>query len=605
MGAHGDVALAWASAGTNAEMVTRPSGGGFSPIVDLSPAGSEFATAAVVAEDGAGEAVAVWNSSVEKSNLIIEAAVVTGGVRSTPSKLSAPGQNAVLPTLAVDERGDAVVAWMRSNGSHNVVQASFRQAGGSFSAPVNLSAESGNANAPKVAIDSAGEAIVVWEQSDVSNEVVEEATRPAAGTSFTTAVALSNPAEGAIQPSVAMNSEGDTAISWVHLGSSNVVQARVRPSDGKFSAAANLSGEGMNAEHPQVALDGHGNPTVIWARNFVIQYANGTAAGAFSPDVNLAFEAWYPSIAEDAAGDTLVGYPTVQSVPAADTVFRPAGGTFGSDDQMSLPGQSVFSGEGDVSLGINSDGDGAVGFVGQESGGADFLDMSLLDTAGVSPGRLSIPATATAGVPVTFAAEPVDEIFPTPTVSWAFGDASTAGGQAVTHAFANPGTYSVSVTVTAAPGDSVTHTGTITVTAPPVSVFHTATLGSRSVTADSHGRVHLKVACPAGGAACAGTVTLTLPATASALAVAARAKGTAVIVPAGQVSFSAAAGSSITVSVALPSTVLRLLERHHRLTLTVALESHDASGQSATTSAKVLVNAYVKPKKPKRKKKKK
>ena len=77
-----------------------------------------------------------------------------------------------------------------------------------------------------------------------------------------------------------------------------------------------------------------------------------------------------PLTAEDAAGDTLVGYPTVQSVPSADTAFRPAGGAFGSDDQMSLPSQSVFNGEGDVSLGISSEGDGAVGFVGAQSGSA-------------------------------------------------------------------------------------------------------------------------------------------------------------------------------------------------------------------------------------------
>jgi hypothetical protein len=602
--------VAWVSAGTNAEMVTRLPGGGFSPIVDLSPVGGEFARAAAVAEDGAGEALAVWDDSVEKSNLIVEAALVNDGLRSAPSKLSAPGQNAVLPTLAVDERGDAVVAWIRSNGSHNVVQASFRPAGGSFGAPVNLSAESANANAPKAAIDSAGEAIVVWEQNNVSNEVVEDATHPASGTSFTAAVALSNPAEGAIQPAVAVNSEGDTAVTWVRLGSSDVVQARVRPSGGKFSAAATLSGEGLNAEHPQVALDGHGNPTVIWARNFVIQYVNGTAAGVFSPAVNLAFEAWYPSIAEDAAGDTLVGYPTVQSVPSADTAFRPAGGTFGPYDQISLPSQSVLNGEGDVSLAISSDGDGAVGFLGEESGGENLLHMSLLDTAGVSPGRLSIPATATAGVPVTFDAEPVDAIFPRPAVSWAFGDASAASGQTVTHIFANPGTYSVSVTVTAAAGDSITQTATILVSAPSVPstpkplAFNAATLHAKTVSVDRHGHVPLDLICPAGGEACAGTVTLTLPATATGLAVAARAKatGTPVTVPAGHASFSVASGAGTTVNVTLASAVLKLLATHHRLTVTVSIETRDGSDHSASATTQMLIRPASKLKKAQHKK---
>ena len=55
-------------------------------------------------------------------------------------------------------------------------------------------------------------------------------------------------------------------------------------------------------------------------------------------------------------------------------------------------------------------------------------------------------------------------------------------------------------------------------------------------------------------------------------------------------------------SIALPTTVLRLLKRHRHLTLTVALESHGAAGQSATTSGKVLVKAYAKPKKAKEEK---
>jgi PKD repeat protein len=209
---------------------------------------------------------------------------------------------------------------------------------------------------------------------------------------------------------------------------------------------------------------------------------------------------------------------------------------------------------------------------------------------------------------VTFSALPVDHAFPAPTVSWSFGDASSASGSSVTHTFTNPGTYSISVTADAAPGDSATHTATITVVAPvlpAVPAFHPVTLGSSTATADSHGRVHLKIGCPAGGATCAGTVTLTLPATASGLAVAARAQGTPVTVAVGGASFDAPAGSSTTVSIALPNPVLQLLKRHHHLTLTVALESHDATGQSETTSGKVLIKAYVKPKKPKRTKKKK
>jgi PKD repeat protein len=255
---------------------------------------------------------------------------------------------------------------------------------------------------------------------------------------------------------------------------------------------------------------------------------------------------------------------------------------------------------------MDSNGDGAVGYTIQ--GSEDLPEVSLLDAGGPALKNVSIPATASAGTPVSFSVAPVDQVDPTPGVSWSFGDAATASGETVTHTFADPGTYSVSVTAEAAPGDSATHTGTITVVAPvlpAVPTFHAATLDASTVTADSHGRVHLQVACPAGGAACAGMVSLTLTATASGLAVVARAQSTPVTVAAGGASFSAAAGALTTVSIALSTPVQQLLKRHHHLTLTVALESHNASDQSATTSGKLLVKAYVKPKKAKRTKKKK
>jgi hypothetical protein len=618
MGPHGDTAATWVGfiAGKlTAQVATRPPSGSFSPPLDLTPTSGEAeARTSHVAEDAAGEATVVWNASLEKSNYIVEAATVAGGVASAPVKLSAPGQNAVLPTVAVNERGDAIVAWTRSNGTHEIVQASFRHAGGNFGAPVDLSPLGGSAatTSPRVAIDAAGDATVAWQWSNGGAEVIQEATRSAAAGSFTATETLSNPAEGSIQPAVAMNTEGDTVVAWVRIGASNVTpQARVRPAGGKFSEPASFSASvaGCEAGHPQVALDGSGDPTVVWVCSIdfesVVEYANGTLAGTFSPTMGLAFEAWFPSIAEDAAGDTLVGYATFRTNGAA-AAFRPAGGAFGADQEISSAGQFVDS-EGGLTVAMSGDGDGALGFLAQESSGGFTPRMSLLDTVGMALEKVSIPATATAGAPVTFSAEPVDQAFSAPTVSWSFGDASSASGGSVTHTFTNPGTYSVSVTAEAAPGDSATHTATITVVAPAlpaVPAFHAATLGTSTVTADSHGRVHLKAACPAGGAACAGTMALTLPATASGLAVAARAQGTPVTVAAGDASFSAAAGASTTVSVALPTPVLQLLKRHHHLTLVVALESHNAAGQSATSSGKVLVKAYVKPKKAKGKKKK-
>jgi PKD repeat protein len=612
MGSDGGAAVTWlqpSAGGRTVQVALRGPLGSFAPALDVSP-GAEI-RAPQVAVDAAGDATVVWYGS-EGSNFLAEAATVMDGMPSAPVKLSEPGENAIFPTVAMNDRGDTIVAWTREEGANVIVQASFRPAGGSFSTPVSLSAKGQFASLPRVAIDAAGDATVVW---DVNNgkEVVEQATRSAATGSFSKPEVLSNVTEPALYPFVAMNAEGDTAVTWIGFnGTVEIVQVAVRPAGGKFDKAVNVSGEGESAQFPQVALDGRGDPSVVWAREFVVQYASGTTSGTFPSVHSLAFLSWAPSIAEDAAGDTLVGYANLQNESAV-AVFRPAGGSFGEPQEVSPTGQTVTSnGESDeqgLNVAIDGDGNGLVGFTSQS---AELAEESQLDTVGPTLENVSIPASATAGVPVNLSVAPVDEVDPMPEVSWSFGDASTASGVSVTHTFASPGTYSVSVTATVAPGDSVTQTGSITVAAPigkappPTPTFHAAVLGSATVTADRHGRLQLKIACPAAGAACTGTVALTLPATATGLAVAARARanGAPVTVAAGQAPFNAAPGASAAVGISLPATVAKLLARYHRLTLTAILETHGSSGQSLPSSAQVLVKAPAAPGRPKGKRKK-
>ncbi len=157
MGSGGGAAVTWLGPGQVVQVATRLPLGGFSSPLDLSPTGEDRAPQ--VAEDAAGDATVVWYTFA--SNFLVEAATVTDGIPSAPVTLSAAGKKALLPTVAMNDRGDTIVAWTRGEGSNGVVQASFRPAGGSFGAPVNVSTGGESATAPRVAIDGAGDATVV------------------------------------------------------------------------------------------------------------------------------------------------------------------------------------------------------------------------------------------------------------------------------------------------------------------------------------------------------------------------------------------------------------------------------------------------------------
>jgi len=87
----------------------------------------------------------------------------------------AEGLSVESPDVAIDSAGDIIVVWQQGEGpSTSRIYASYRPAGGSFGTPVPVS--SIGASAPVVAMDADGDATVVWLLDDGSNEIVQAAT---------------------------------------------------------------------------------------------------------------------------------------------------------------------------------------------------------------------------------------------------------------------------------------------------------------------------------------------------------------------------------------------------------------------------------------------
>ena len=139
----------------------RPAGGDWTGSDDLSDTGQN-AGAPDVAIDETGEAVAVWRRS-NGSNDIVQAAVrPAGGDWADPDDLSNTGQNGISPVVATNVAGGAVAMWYRSDGANLRVQAAVRPPDGGWSGPHTLSAEGERAGFPDVALDAAGNAFAVF-----------------------------------------------------------------------------------------------------------------------------------------------------------------------------------------------------------------------------------------------------------------------------------------------------------------------------------------------------------------------------------------------------------------------------------------------------------
>jgi hypothetical protein len=223
-----------------------------------------------VAFDGSGNAIAVWiRSDGSKYRVQTSVRPVGTGVWSTPAWLSDAGRNAHYPQVAVDESGNAIAIWYRSDGSKNRVQASVRPVGtGVWGAPDTLSAEGEYAEFPQVAFDGSGNAIVVWRRLDGSKYRVQASVRPVGTGVWSTPADLSTEGRHAYAPQVAVDGSGNAIAIWYRGdGSHNRVQVAVRPaSTGLWGAPTDLSAAGQNADDPQVAVDGSGNAIATWVR---------------------------------------------------------------------------------------------------------------------------------------------------------------------------------------------------------------------------------------------------------------------------------------------------------------------------------------------------
>src|SRR5205814_114111 len=148
-----------------------------------------------------------------------------GGAFAAPVDLSATGQDAENPQVAFDPAGNALAVWERSNGTNDIVQSSFRPAAGSFAAPADLSAAGQSAFGAQVAFDPAGNALAVWERSDGTNDIVQSSFRPAGG-SFAAPVDLSATGHSAFSAQVAFDPAGNALAVWTRFsGTNNIVQA--------------------------------------------------------------------------------------------------------------------------------------------------------------------------------------------------------------------------------------------------------------------------------------------------------------------------------------------------------------------------------------------
>ena len=217
-----------------------------------------------MAVDDDGDAIVSWIRN-DGSNTRAQARTRTAaGVWSAVTNLSAAGVDAFSPRVAIDDTGDGIVVFHRNDGSLDRVQFRAHPVAGPWGALTNVSPATFDAEKPDVDMDQDGDALIAWEGKDGSAiQRIETRHRSLTG-ALGTITPVSDPTASAV--SVAMGPGGQATLAWRRTtGLNGHIESRGRSINGTWSALKTLSNVPGDANEPRVAA-GSGAAVAVWRR---------------------------------------------------------------------------------------------------------------------------------------------------------------------------------------------------------------------------------------------------------------------------------------------------------------------------------------------------
>lgn len=281
---------------------------------------------AQVAIDDAGNAIAVWaqsDSSIWANRYNID----TGW--GTPELIETGDGAAAAPRIAMTGGGDAIAVWTQYDGVRNSVWLNRYSVGSGWGAAELVEHyDGGDAADPDVAINDAGTVVVAWNQVDDNGTPSLDmwANRYIVGNGWGTATLLET-LDAAVEPAeVALDPAGDAVVVWRQFDG---VRASVWASNyvvgAGWTTATLLENDDYGAAGDvHVDMDSAGNAIAVWEQLvsfqfysvFVNRYVAGVGWGTREPlpDSDAA-TAGQPRVAVDGSGNALavwVQFPTIR-----------------------------------------------------------------------------------------------------------------------------------------------------------------------------------------------------------------------------------------------------------------------------------------------------
>ena len=182
-----------------------------------------------------------------------------------PVIISGAGYDASAPQVAMDNKGNAVVAWYQNDGANSRVYKSEYH-NGTWSSATAFSIAGKDAYSPRIAVDNNGNAIIVWFQIDGSSTRIFKSEYR--GSSWNTPAAISDSATSAYNPMIGMDNNNNAIIVWKQTDPSIMRVYKTEYRSGSWSAIPEaISNPATDASAVQVAMDDNSSAIITWQQS--------------------------------------------------------------------------------------------------------------------------------------------------------------------------------------------------------------------------------------------------------------------------------------------------------------------------------------------------
>ena len=275
-----------------------------------------------------------------------------GGSWEAPAAIEFGSAVVETPAVAIDAAGDAVLIWRQEVGGNHVIFATSKPAGGCWRSPVAISSSALNAEAPEVAMSASGAAAAVWQSSSGATSVVESNTLPLGG-SWTGEEAISAPATVTEPPHIVADpTTGAFTAIWSRSGTGLIAEVASRPAGGGWKAPEQISTPALEAHAPAARrrFGGRRRRRLVPVRRHgrLGRRAELAAGGAWASPVRISpvgAEAEAPQVAMSPAGGAQVVWSgwneSTHNYATAHRRLLP-NGTWQASNQLSLEGEEAY-----------------------------------------------------------------------------------------------------------------------------------------------------------------------------------------------------------------------------------------------------------------------